>query len=195
MRDGCPTVAVFFDMLDFSKNYFELFGLPVSYIVDANALSDRYRDLQRIVHPDRFANATDQERRLSVQGAALINEALETLKDPIARGSYLLTLHGVEMDAQNESTQDMGFLMQQMELREQLEEVRRQDDPYEAVLDISNRVNKQITSLVGQMAVQFETPTDDQLAAAREILRKMRFLQKLRSEAEMVAAELEDELS
>ncbi|MCU7813556.1 MAG: Fe-S protein assembly co-chaperone HscB [Candidatus Thiodiazotropha sp. (ex Notomyrtea botanica)] len=181
-------------MLDFSKNYFELFGLPISYIVDANALSDRYRDLQRIVHPDRFANATDQERRLSVQGAALINEALETLKDPIARGSYLLTLHGVEMDAQNESTQDMGFLMQQMELREQLEEVRRQDDPYEAVLDISNRVNKQITSLVGQMAVQFETPTDDQLAAAREILRKMRFLQKLRSEAEMVAAELEDEL-
>lgn len=194
MRDGCPKVAVFFDMLDFSKNYFELFGLPVSYIVDANALSDRYRDLQRIVHPDRFANATDQERRISVQGAALINEALETLKDPIARGSYLLTLHGVEMDAQNESTQDMGFLMQQMELREQLEEVRRQDDPYEAVLDISNRVNKQITSLVGQMAVQFETPTDDQLAAAREILRKMRFLQKLRSEAETVEAELEDEL-
>ncbi len=181
-------------MLDFSKNYFELFGLPVGYVVDANALSERYRELQRIVHPDRFATASDQERRLSVQGAALINEAYETLKDPVARGGYLLTLHGVEMDAHNESTQDMAFLMQQMELREELEGVRNQPDPYQAVLHISNRVNKQITGLVGQMAVQFETPTSEQLEAAREILRKMRFLQKLRSEAENMAADLEDEI-
>jgi molecular chaperone HscB len=181
-------------MLDFSKNYFELFGLPIGYIVDTNALSERYRELQRIVHPDRFANATDQERRLSAQGAALINEAYETLKDPVARGSYLLTLYGVEMDAQNESTQDMAFLMQQMELREELEGVRSQPDPYAEVLDISNRVSKQITSLVGQMAVQFETPNEDQLDAAREILRKMRFLQKLHHEADNVAADLEDEI-
>ena len=182
-------------MLDFSKNYFELFGLPVGYIVDTNALAERYRELQRVVHPDRFANASDQERRLSIQGAALINEAYETLKDPVARGSYLLELHGVEMDALNESTRDMEFLMQQMELREELEGVRNQPDPYEAVLDISNRVSKQITSLVGQMAVQFETPTADQLEAAREILRKMRFLKKLSSEAESVAADIEDELN
>jgi molecular chaperone HscB len=181
-------------MLNFSKNYFELFGLPIGYVVEASALSERYRELQRIVHPDRFANATDQERRLSIQGAALINEAYETLKDPVARGSYLLGLHGVEMDTLNESTHDMQFLMQQMDLREELEGVRRQADPYEAVLDISSRVNKQITSLVAQMAVQFETPTSDQLEAAREILRKMRFLQKLHSEAESVAADLEDEM-
>ena len=194
MRDGRLRVAVFFDMLDFSKNYFELFGLPIGYVVDSHALSERYRDLQRIVHPDRFANASDQERRISIQGAALINEAFETLKDPVARGSYLLSLHGIEMDTLNESTQDMGFLMQQMELREELEGVRSQDDPYEAVLDISNRVNRQITNLVAQMAVQFETPTEEQLDEAREILHKMRFLQKLRSEAESLAADLEDEM-
>ncbi len=181
-------------MLDFSKNYFELFGLPVGYIVDGAELSERYRELQRIVHPDRFANASDHERRLSIQGAALINEAYETLKDPVARGGYLLGLHGVEMDALNESTHDMEFLMQQMELREELEGVRNRPDPYAAVIDICNRVNQQITSLVGQMAVQFETPTSDQLEAAREILRKMRFLKKLRSEAENVAADLEDEM-
>jgi molecular chaperone HscB len=181
-------------MLDYSKNYFELFGLPVDYIIDSHSLAERYRELQRVVHPDRFANASDQERRLSVQGAALINEAYETLKDPVARASYLLTLHGVEMDSQNESTQDMAFLMQQMELREALEEARKQADPYETVIGINNQVNQLITHLVGQMAVQFETPTQEQLEAAREILRKMRFLQKLRSEAESVAAELEDEL-
>ncbi|MCU7881739.1 MAG: Fe-S protein assembly co-chaperone HscB [Candidatus Thiodiazotropha sp. (ex Lucinoma aequizonata)] len=182
-------------MLDFSKNHFDLFGLPIGYIVDGNSLSERYRDLQRLVHPDRYAHATDQERRLSVQGASLINEAFETLKDPIARASYLLTLHGIKMDAQNESTQDMRFLMQQMELREELEEIPSQNDSYQAIIDLRSRINKQITSLVAQMAVQFETPTEEQLRAAREILRKMRFLQKLHVEAESVEAALEDELN
>lgn len=181
-------------MLDFSKNYFELFGLPVGFIVDADSLSDRYRDLQRVIHPDRYANASEQERRLSLQGASRINEAFETLKDPIARATYLLTMHGIEMDAQKETTSDMAFLMQQMELREELEGVRSQDDPYEAVLDLRGRINRQIKTLVGQMAVQFESATPDQLEDAREILRKMRFLQKLRTEAESVAADLEDEL-
>ncbi len=72
-------------MLDFSKNYFELFGLPVGFIVDTDALAENYRELQRVIHPDRYANASEQERRLSVQGASRINEAFETLKDPIGR--------------------------------------------------------------------------------------------------------------
>ncbi|MCU7920564.1 MAG: Fe-S protein assembly co-chaperone HscB [Candidatus Thiodiazotropha sp. (ex Epidulcina cf. delphinae)] len=182
-------------MLDFSKNYFDLFGLPVDYMVDGRSLAERYRELQRVVHPDRYANATEQERRLSVQGASLINEAFETLKDPIARAGYLLTLHGTEIEAQNESTQDMAFLMQQMALRETLEAIPNQPDPYEAVMALRGTINKQINDLVAQMAVHFETPTEDRLEAAREILRKMRFLQRLHAEAERVEATLEDELN
>ena len=60
---------------DFSKSYFELFDMPVEYDVDMGKLQSRYRELQRLTHPDRFASASDQERRLSVQQAALINEA------------------------------------------------------------------------------------------------------------------------
>ncbi|MES9845310.1 MAG: Fe-S protein assembly co-chaperone HscB, partial [Candidatus Sedimenticola sp. 6PFRAG5] len=86
-------------MLDFSKNYFELFGLPAGYIIDAEQLSGRYRELQRVVHPDRYANASDQERRLSMQGATRINEAFDTLKDPIQRARYLLSLNGIDVDA------------------------------------------------------------------------------------------------
>ena len=187
--------AVFFDMLDFSKNYFELFGLPVGFIVDNDSLAEHYRELQRVIHPDRYANASEQERRLSIQGAARINEAFQTLKDPIARAGYLLSLHGIDIDAQHETTQDMAFLMEQMELREELARIRDHSDPYQVVQDLSARINKQIKTLVGQMAVQFESATQDQLEQAREILRKMRFLQKLRLEIESVEAELEDELT
>ena len=181
-------------MLDFSKNYFELFGLPVAYIVDTEQLAERYRDLQRVLHPDRYANATEQERRLSMQGATLVNAAFQTLKDPLQRAHYLLTLKGIEMDAQRETTRDSAFLMEQLELREELEAARHKPDPYAAIGGLMDDINQRITSLVGQMAVQFETATPEQLEAAREILRKMQFLQKFRYDAETLEAELDEAL-
>jgi len=182
-------------MLDFSKNYFELFGLPVGFSLDADVLAQRYRELQRIVHPDRFANASEQERRLSIQGASLVNEAYQTLKDPISRAGYLLSLEGIDLDAQLETTQDMAFLMEQMELREELAEIRSRPDPYAAVLELSERINRQIKALIDEMALQFDSVTPAKLEAARELLGKMRFLQKLHRETETVEAELEDELT
>jgi molecular chaperone HscB len=127
-------------MLDFSKNYFELFGLPVGYIVDTEQLSAHYRELQRAVHPDRFANATEQERRLSMQGAVRINEAYETLKDPVLRASYLLSLNGIEMEHGRETTRDAAFLMEQMELREELEAARDKPDPYAVIAEFMTDV-------------------------------------------------------
>ncbi|MEW7980745.1 MAG: Fe-S protein assembly co-chaperone HscB [Candidatus Sedimenticola endophacoides] len=181
-------------MLDFSKNFFELFGLPVGYVVDATQLSGRYRELQRVVHPDRFASATDQERRLSMQGATRINEAYETLKDPIRRAWYLLTLHGISLDDQQQTTRDSAFLMEQLELREQLEQARGADDPYAELGRLMSGISKRINTLVGQMALRFETPSSEQLEQAREILRKMQFLQKLRFDAEQLEAELDEAL-
>ncbi|MCW8890454.1 MAG: Fe-S protein assembly co-chaperone HscB [Sedimenticola sp.] len=181
-------------MLDFSKNYFELFGLPVGYIVDADQLAAHYRELQKSVHPDRFANATEQERRLSMQGAVRINEAHETLKDPIMRARYLLQLNGINMDEQQETTHDTLFLMEQLELREELEAARDKPDPYAVISDFMAEVNRRINTLIGQMALQFEAATPEQLGAARENLRKMQFLKKLRFDAESLEAELDDAL-
>ncbi|HSP00888.1 MAG TPA: DnaJ domain-containing protein [Thioalkalivibrio sp.] len=71
--------------LDFSQNHFELMGQPVAYALDLAALDEAYRKLQGKLHPDRFAQAGDQERRLAVQGAAWVNEAYATLKDDSRR--------------------------------------------------------------------------------------------------------------
>ncbi len=181
-------------MLDFSKNHFELFGLPSSYVIDANQLAERYLELQRVMHPDRYAKGSAQERRLSMQGSIRINEAYETLKDPIHRARYLLSLKGIDMDLQKETTQDAAFLMEQLELREQLAEAPNRPDPYGFISTLMADINRRITSLVGQMAVQFETATPEQLEAAREILRKMQFLQKLRYQAESLESELDEAL-
>ena len=68
-----------------TQNHFELFGFPLVFDIDQTQLAERYRELQRSLHPDRFANASEQERRVSVQKAAQVNEAFQTLKAPLAR--------------------------------------------------------------------------------------------------------------
>ena len=181
-------------MLDFSKNYFELFGLPVTYVMDSGELSERYRDLQRVVHPDRFASGSDQERRLSMQGSTLINEAFQTLKNPVLRAKYLLSLYGADMSDGKESTQDMEFLMEQMELREELAEAKGKPDPFAVVANILSGIDQGIKAFVDKLAIQFEAATPEHLQEAKEIVLKMQFLQKLRQDAESLEAELEDAL-
>lgn len=181
-------------MLDFSKNYFELFGLPVGYVIDSADLAERYRELQRVVHPDRFASASEQERRLSMQASILINEAFQTLKDPMLRARYLLLQHGVEMGEGKESTQDTEFLMEQMELWEELAEAKDQPDPFAAVSGILNVVGQRIMTLVERLTAQFESVATEHLEEARETVLKMQFLQKLHQDAQALEAELEDAL-
>ena len=86
----------------------------------ADAAVARYRELQKVVHPDRYAASGGHSQRLSLQGATLVNEAYQTLKDPLTRAQYLLTLKEAVLDDHKHTLDDPAFLMQQMELREAL---------------------------------------------------------------------------
>jgi molecular chaperone HscB len=103
-------------------DFFSLFGLPVRFDVDQASLDEAYRTVQSQAHPDRFANAGDAERRVAMQWAAHANEAYRTLRQPLKRAIYLLTLRGVDIQAENNTAMAPAFLMQQMEWREALQE-------------------------------------------------------------------------
>lgn len=174
------------DQKDLTSNYYELFHLPVSFEVDLKELSQRYRILQSSVHPDKFANAGDLERRLSVQQSARINEAFQTLKNPLRRARYLLELNGVDMSADTDTAMDPMFLMQQMELREQLEAVKDSEHPSEALLDINNHISEILESIIRELKTIFSvTPVGD-LQAARDCVRRMQFMTRLQEEAEVL---------
>lgn len=179
-------------MFDFSENYFELFGLPVSFRVDNAELAVRYRELQKVVHPDRFAAQGERSQRLSLQGATMVNEAFATLKDPLRRAQYMLSLKGLGSDGQSQTLNDPAFLMQQLELRESLAEVRHAEDPYARLDSLMRDIGEMIEAQVASLAVQLEDGDQGQLAAAAESVQKMQFLNKLLAEAEAVEADLEE---
>ena len=178
-----------------STTHFELFGLPQSFALDSELLDQSYRALVRSVHPDRFVNASDQERRISMQQATQINEGYQVLKDPLKRGRYLLELDGRVHDDERNTTSDTPFLMEQMELREALAEVRNSEDVFAALARIMDRIATDIDRLVGELQVLFGNADKDSLDAAADALTKMQFFRRLQEEAGEIEADLEDELA
>lgn len=180
---------------DHSPTHFELFGLPRSFTVDRQQLDARFRQLQRTVHPDRYASAGDLERRVSAQQATRINEGYQVLKDPLTRGHYLLELAGIRHDDEHRTTRDTVFLMEQMELREALGAVRAAPDAFAALGGIMDRIGRDIDALVAELTGLFARGDAESLQAAGAALMKLQFFRRLQDEAVELEVTLEDELA
>jgi len=175
-----------------TQNHFELFSLPPRFVLERAKLDARYRDMQRSVHPDRYASASDQERRISMQQATKINEAYEVLKDPLKRGRYLLELRGHSIEDQQSAQQDPAFLMQQMELRETLAEIREQDEPLQALDRLAQDIRSQYRALELELAEALDG--DAEIEQAVTPVLRMQFFKRLQEEVQELQADLEDEL-
>ena len=120
-----------------------------------------------------------------------LRPGLRVLKDPLERARYILELKGVQWDDEQTTLSDPEFLMQQMELRESLSEVREQTDPLEAIAEIISGV----TSLMQENSSELEGLLQSgELETAKTQVRKMQFINKMKIEAEALEAALEDEL-
>ena len=105
-------------------NYFELFELEPSFILDETALHRAYVSMQQQFHPDRMIGKSDEERAVAIQQSMDANDGYEILKDQLKRAQHLLELNGfkVNQDGQDAVRPDQSLLMEMMEMREHLEE-------------------------------------------------------------------------
>jgi molecular chaperone HscB len=163
-------------------NYFQLFNLPVSLNLDKAQLSRAYQTLQQLTHPDKFASGSDQEKRIALQKNAQVNDAYSTLKHPLSRAQHILALRGIVIDGEQHTMQDTAFLMQQMELREALEDAKQNED---ALIKFSDELTLEIKQKIAHLEALFnqpESPVQNE-SIAHEI-RKLTFIYKFQSQVE-----------
>ncbi len=164
-------------------NYFELFGISNSFEIDIVVLKAKYLELQRAVHPDRFANASERERLMSVHKAAQINDAFNVLKHTDSRAQYLLELSGIQLAHETQTLKDPMFLMQQMELRETLEDICDSEDPEQSLLDFQQEIDGYIATMNHSFSHFFAENNQVSLLSAADNVRKLKFMLKLSQEA------------
>jgi molecular chaperone HscB len=144
--------------------------------VDTEALERSYREIQSRVHPDRFAHAGDAERRASLQWTTRVNEAFQVLKNPVSRAKHLLELHGVDVAFETNTAMPPEFLMQQMELREALDEAKEAAK----LDDLRRQLQTSRSALERDVAQAIDVKKD--YAGAAGLVRKLQFLQRLDEE-------------
>jgi molecular chaperone HscB len=163
-------------VVNLSKNYFALMQMPTQFGMDRAKLDANYRQLQMIVHPDKFVNANDAQQRQSVQWSAIANQAYQTLKSPLSRAKYLCGLNGIELGEHDNTAMPPAFLMQQMQWRESLDEARDQGDP--SILDqLLDDVLVFSVDRIQGLASQLDEKKD--YVAAASLVRELMFIKKL----------------
>ncbi len=105
-----------------STDYFAFLGLPKKLRLDEAALEKLFYALSRQFHPDYFMNASDQERQTSMERSSLLNDAYRTLREPVQRTKYLLSLEGYKEAEKKSPPADL--LEEVFELNMQVEEMK-----------------------------------------------------------------------
>lgn len=159
---------------------FALLGVSQGFDLP-EGLDDSFRALSRKLHPDRFARASAQERRFSLEQTTLLNDAYKTLKDPVRRAEHLLALRGVSGDVKMAP----DFLEETLDDREKLLEAKESGRPIEplaqGIREKRDRTLAKVRELVSSGA---------DLSRAAELLARMKYYARYLDEVEGRAAEL-----
>ncbi|XP_045465806.1 iron-sulfur cluster co-chaperone protein HscB [Harmonia axyridis] len=131
----CPQCRIIQSPED-KHNYFKLLQQDEIYDVDLKILRDKYRHLQSVLHPDKFSNKSAEEKNISENFSSLVNKAYDIVQSPLKRAIHLLNLKG-EKIREDEKIDDPKFLMNIMELNEQVTNASNADEL--KALNISNK--------------------------------------------------------
>jgi molecular chaperone HscB len=164
--------------MNLQSNDFELFGLPMQFVQDRTAIDARWRELQGEAHPDRFAAQGAAAQRLAMQWSVRINEAYQRLKQPLSRASYICELHGVPIQAENNTAMPTAFLMEQMEWREALDEARTTQIMEEIAITVNRSGGKLLSK------IEHALDAEQNFIAAAELVRCLMFVERFACEVD-----------
>lgn len=164
--------------MNLQSDDFTLFGLERRFRQDRAQIDARWKELQRQVHPDKFADQGAAAQRVAMQWSVRINEAYQRLKDPLKRAAYLCELHGVPVNAENNTAMPAAFLMQQMQWREALDDAQ---DEAELVL-----LRQQVGQAADELLQNIEQLMDVQQAFEPAVgqVRALMFIERFASDVD-----------
>lgn len=182
---------------DPKADYFRVFGIPRAYALDEIELEKRYKELTKVLHPDRYARADARARRASLERSVQLNEAWRAIKDPVRRAEYLLGLHGVDIGEvagggrPEQATQHPTLpvppvlLMEVLELREALAQAHADKDAGE-VDALVKQVRARLDFVMADVAKGFAAEQPDLSTLAARLV-TVRYYRRFLDEAKVMS--------
>jgi len=164
-------------MLDLTKDFFDVFNIEKSFSIDKNHIEKEYFLLQNKYHPDRFVNASEEEKFEAAQSSIFINKAYNTLKDDLKRSEYILKIQSIMVNTESSDSIKPCpiLLMEVMEDRDQLSELKNFDD----IQDFENRINSKKEKCLNELDNEFNNENYNDAAS---LTIRLQFLTKILEE-------------
>ncbi len=183
-----------------SEDYFSLLGIKKDFDIDTRQLTENHLKLQRALHPDRYVNDTPRQKLEAINRISMVNDAFQLLHDPYQRGVYLLQLSGWHKPQENITVKSPILLMEQIELRENLADIRFSDEPFEMLESFQKKViylleeqQQKISALFKKVTLESnEKSFDSSVDNIFENLIRLKFLNKLDEEISRVEEQLDE---
>jgi molecular chaperone HscB len=171
------------------SDYYTLLGLDRKLVLDSAKLQQRFYELSRQLHPDRFMRKPEAERQYSLDASSILNDAYRALKDPVKRAQYLLSQEGFEIGEQRSKDVPPELLEEVFELNMALEEMRSGDESARSQLaSAQNNFTKMLNEVDQQLESQFvnydESPNREALTKIRGTLNRRKYIQNLLDEVQ-----------
>ena len=159
-------------------NYFELFEIPVSLIVDQSKLSSQYFALQKKYHPDFFTNADEQEQNEVLEKSSMINNGFKILKDPDDTIKYVLELKGL-LKEEEKYELPPAFLMEMMELNEALmdDDILNMEEVETKIFQLQKTLYTEVQNIIE--SYREDTTTEAQLLQVKDYYYKKKYLKRI----------------
>jgi molecular chaperone HscB len=167
------------------SNYFDFFGLPHKLNLDSKDLEARFYALSRQWHPDRFARGSVDQRRMSENATATLNDGYRTLREPVLRAEYLLKEHGFDVGEQKSNNVPPELLEEVFELNMALEEVEQSRPQLEEARSRFTGMREEMDrELLAQFAAYDESQDRAVLEKIRAILNRRKYIRNLVNQVE-----------
>ncbi len=154
---------------------FQIFGLEPRFALDIQGLEKKYFEIQKRIHPDKFANASAAEKRVAEQWSTLVNDAYASLRDPVRRAKLLCEAEGFPVDENSSLGIDEDFLMDQLMRREEIEEAKGASDAAR-LSELKADIGREFQQLVDGISAALDEEKNPRLAS--ELVRKLMFLKR-----------------
>jgi molecular chaperone HscB len=160
-------------------NYFEWFGLPISFNPDQAVVKRKFYELSKKYHPDFYINQPLEVQDEMLENATVTNKAYQTLSKPQLFLPYVLSLKGLLQDGEQVQLPP-DFLLEMMEINEALMELEFDVDTQKfAALEAEvTQLETAISDEFEQYALNFESLPDENQAENLEKIKDAYLRQK-----------------
>lgn len=163
-------------------NYFELFGITPSFILDEAELRQKYYEKSREYHPDRFGLLPPDEQIHALEMSTTVNKAYRTLSNKRERIKYLLEINGIEFVEGNEKV-PQEFLMEVMDINEMIMEFKMDpDDKLKGdILKQLNRIEDELNEGIQSLFEEynFQKKDEKQLLLIKDYYLKSKYIDRI----------------